>query len=119
MASEDSDSGGEDDGDSLYDLQAGHGSRTAGLIYGRLVTEGAFETNERRVHFRYISEEWHRLLRFRLAMSRFCEVLQPGRKRKHASIHDEAVRDLRLRRWKVPRRVDLDGALRRLYGDQA
>lgn len=41
----------EEAGDSPYDLQAGHTSRTAGLIYGRLVMEGAFETNDRRLHF--------------------------------------------------------------------
>lgn len=52
-------------------------------------------------------------------MRGFGEVLQPGWKRKHASIHDEVVRDLQLRRWKVRRRVDPEGALRRLYGEQA
>ncbi|EXK77434.1 hypothetical protein FOQG_17854 [Fusarium oxysporum f. sp. raphani 54005] len=99
--SDDSGSESDSDEDSPYDLQAGHGSKTAGLIYGRLVTEGAFETNERRVNFRYISEEWHRLLGFPSAMGGFGEVLTPGRKRKNASICDEALRKLQLERWKM------------------
>ncbi|KAH6960101.1 hypothetical protein BKA56DRAFT_447470, partial [Ilyonectria sp. MPI-CAGE-AT-0026] len=52
------------DEDSPWDIQAGHGSLIAGLVYGRLITEGCFETNERRVNFRFISQEWHRLLGF-------------------------------------------------------
>ncbi|KAM6513757.1 hypothetical protein FALCPG4_014975 [Fusarium falciforme] len=117
--SDDSDSDSDDDGDSPYDLQAGHGSKIAGLIYGRLVTEGAFETNERRVNFRYISEEWHRLLGFPSAMGGFGEVLKPGRKRKNASIHHEALQELQLKRWKLRRRINIDRELTRLYGEQA
>ena len=49
--SDNSGSESDEDEDSPYDLQAGHGSRIAGLIYGRLVIEGSFETNERRVNF--------------------------------------------------------------------
>ncbi|KAG7420601.1 hypothetical protein Forpi1262_v016369 [Fusarium oxysporum f. sp. raphani] len=109
--SDDSGSESDSDEDSPYDLQAGHGSKTAGLIYGRLVTEGAFETNERRVNFRYISEEWHRLLGFPSAMGGFGEVLTPGRKRKNASICDEALRKLQLERWKSRRRINIDREL--------
>ncbi|WKT54486.1 Helicase superfamily 1/2, ATP-binding domain [Fusarium oxysporum f. sp. vasinfectum] len=117
--SDDSGSESDSDEDSPYDLQAGHGSKTAGLIYGRLVTEGAFETNERRVNFRYISEEWHRLLGFPSAMGGFGEVLTPGRKRKNASICDEALRKLQLERWKSRRRINIDRELVYLYGEQA
>ncbi|WKT53675.1 hypothetical protein QSH57_004259 [Fusarium oxysporum f. sp. vasinfectum] len=117
--SDDSGSESDSDEDSPYDLQAGHGSKTAGLIYGRLVTEGAFETNERRVNFRYISEEWHRLLGFPSAMGGFGEVLTPGRKRKNASICDEALRKLQLGRWKSRRRINIDRELVYLYGEQA
>ncbi|KAL6407515.1 hypothetical protein AUP68_08533 [Ilyonectria robusta] len=47
----------EGDEDSPWDIQAGHRSLIAGLVYGRLITEGCFETNERRVNFRFISQE--------------------------------------------------------------
>lgn len=78
MNLDDSDSNSDEDkgaSDSPYDLQAGHTSRTASLIYGRLVMEGAFEMNDRRLHFRYISEEWHRLLSFLSAIRGFREIL--------------------------------------------
>ncbi|RMI97528.1 hypothetical protein CDV36_016208 [Fusarium kuroshium] len=112
-----SDSDSEAEGDSPWDVQACHGSLTAGLVYGRLTTEGCFETNERRVNFRFISEEWHRLLGFPSATSGFGEVLRPGRKRKNPSLHHEAMRHLQLMRWKTLRRIDVDRELRRLYGE--
>ncbi|KAK2926802.1 hypothetical protein FoTM2_013672 [Fusarium oxysporum f. sp. vasinfectum] len=65
-----SDSDSELEQDSIWDAQACHGSLTAGLVYGRLITEGCFETNERRVNFRFISEEWHRLLGFPVCRQR-------------------------------------------------
>lgn len=45
----------EGDKDSLWDIQAGHGSLITGLVYSRLITEGYFETNKRRINFRFIS----------------------------------------------------------------
>ncbi|RKK72604.1 hypothetical protein BFJ71_g17488, partial [Fusarium oxysporum] len=112
-----SDSNSELEQDSIWDAQACHGSLTAGLVYGRLITEGCFETNERRVNFRFISEEWHRLLGFPSAVNGFGEILTPGRKRKTPSLHYEAMRTLQLRRWKALRRVNIDQELGRLYGD--
>jgi superfamily II DNA helicase RecQ len=115
-----SESDGEDTEDSSpWDTQAGHESLTAGLVYGRLIMEGSFETNERRLNFRHISEEWHRLLGFRSAMGVFGDVLRPGHKRKNPSIHHEALRELQLARWKTLRRVDIDRELCRLYGQGA
>ena len=111
----DSDGGGEDS--SPWDMQAGHTSMTGGLVYGRLMTEGSFETNIRRVDCRFISEEWHRLLGFPSALSGFGEVLRPGRKRKNPSLHYEALQHLQLMRWKTLRRVNIDRELARLYGD--
>jgi hypothetical protein len=114
------DSGSEsDDEDSLYELQAGHGSKTAGLIYRRLVTEGAFETNEHRVSFRYISKEWYRLLGFLSTIGEFDGVLTSGRKRKNVSIYDETLRKLQLERWKSRRRINIDREQIYLYGEQA
>jgi hypothetical protein len=112
-----SDSDSEVEQDSIWDAQACHGSLTAGLVYGRLITEGCFETNERRVNFRFISEEWHRLLGFLSAVNGFGEILTPGRKRKTPSLHYEAMRNLQLRRWKTLRWVNIDRELGRLYGD--
>jgi hypothetical protein len=115
--SDDSGSESDDDEDSLYDLQAGYGSKTAGLIYGRLITEGVFETNECRVNFRYISEEWHWLLGFPSVMGGFGEVFTLGCKRKKASVCDKVLRRLQLERWKLCRRINIDRELVYLYGD--
>jgi hypothetical protein len=58
--------------------------------------EGSFKTNERRLNFRQISEEWHQLLGFPSALGGLGPVLQPGRKRKSPSIHHKALRTLQL-----------------------
>jgi hypothetical protein len=41
-----SDSDSDVEQDSIWDAQACYGSLTAGLVYGRLITEGCFEMNE-------------------------------------------------------------------------
>ncbi|KFA70949.1 hypothetical protein S40288_10242 [Stachybotrys chartarum IBT 40288] len=115
-----SESDGEDMEDSSpWDRQAGHESLTAGLVYGRLIMEGSFETNERRLNFRHVSEEWHRLLGFPSATGGFGGVLRPGRKRKMPSVHYEALHEMQLARWKTLRRVNIDRELQRLYGEHA
>ncbi|EWY79399.1 hypothetical protein FOYG_17444 [Fusarium oxysporum NRRL 32931] len=93
-----SDSDSDVEQDNIWDAQACHGSLTAGLVYGRLITEGCFETNERRVNFRFISEEWHRLFGFPSAVNGFGELLTRA-----------------LRRWKTLRRINVDEELCRLY----
>ncbi|KAF6793337.1 hypothetical protein CMUS01_16109 [Colletotrichum musicola] len=112
-----SDSEGEDD--SPWDLQAGHGSAVAGMVYARLLTEGSFETNERRLQFRHISEEWHRLMGFRSAIGGLDAFLQPGRKRRRPSLHHEAMKAAQVQRWRTLRRVDTERTLRKLYGEEA
>ncbi|KAL6412376.1 uncharacterized protein AUP68_03578, partial [Ilyonectria robusta] len=74
-------SGSDDEGDedSPWDIQAGHRSLIAGLVYGRLITEGCFETNERRVNFQFISQEWHRLLGFPSAVQGFGDTRFRGK----------------------------------------
>jgi len=64
--------GGEDEEeeeDEAFDLQAGHGSKIAGMIYGRQLTESPFHTASRRAGFRKVSQEWHRFLLFRSALA--------------------------------------------------
>jgi hypothetical protein len=50
--------------DSIWDLQAGHSSHVAGMVYARELQQGAFGTAERRDKFRVISRQWHRFLGF-------------------------------------------------------
>ena len=42
-------------GDSIWDLQAGHGTRIAGLIYARLLSEGRFETKSQCERFHQVN----------------------------------------------------------------
>lgn len=112
------DSNSEGNNDSPWDLQAGHRSRVAGMIYGHLITEGAFETNERQVSFQHISEEWHRLLGFPSAAAGLGSILKPGHKQKNPSLHHEATKALQVQRWRTLRSIDIDQQLSRLYGEQ-
>ncbi|KAM6513730.1 hypothetical protein FALCPG4_014951 [Fusarium falciforme] len=50
--------------DSIYDLQAGHGSHVAGLIYARLFGQGELGTMCSREKFRKVSMQWHRFFGF-------------------------------------------------------
>ncbi|KAG8664108.1 uncharacterized protein FPOAC1_014077 [Fusarium poae] len=62
---DDDDDGGEDSlVDSIHDLQAGHGSHIAGLIYARLFGQGDLSTMNRRDGFRKVSMQWHRFFGF-------------------------------------------------------
>ncbi|KAE9565694.1 hypothetical protein CGMCC3_g18121, partial [Colletotrichum fructicola] len=45
--------------DSALDLQAGHGTHVAGMIYGRLYQEAPFGTAALRDRFRAVSRQWH------------------------------------------------------------
>lgn len=48
--------------DSIYDLQAGHGSHIAGLVYARLFGQGNLGTIHRREEFRRASMQWHKIV---------------------------------------------------------
>ncbi|MDB5910917.1 MAG: hypothetical protein JWP34_5031, partial [Massilia sp.] len=55
--------GDEDDNemeDSPYDLQAGHGTHVAGMVYARELQQGTSGTAARREQFRAVSRQWHR-----------------------------------------------------------
>ncbi|KAI0999717.1 hypothetical protein K3495_g8479 [Podosphaera aphanis] len=49
----------------VHDLQAGHSTRTAGMIYGRDLMESPFHTINQREGFRGVSIEWHQILQFK------------------------------------------------------
>jgi superfamily II DNA helicase RecQ len=102
--------------DNPVDMQAGHTSGTAGLVYGRLVTEGAFETHDRREGFRDISEEWHRIFSFPSALA---TVDLACKRKRMDSARDEAAAALQHQRWRQLRRIDIDRQLQTMYGDAA
>lgn len=67
IVDEDDEKDGEED--EFFDLQAGHGSKIAGMIYGRQLNESPFHTVNKRVGFRKVSESWHRFLLFQSSLS--------------------------------------------------
>src|SRR6187402_3553284 len=117
------DLGGSDDfdednheGDSVWDLQAGHGTRIAGLIYARLLSEGKFETKSQRERFRQVSQEWHQFLGFASSQAGFGVQVRQKRKQSHC---DQVNREMRLYRWKQLREVNIYRRLEALHGPGA
>ena len=101
-------------GDAAFDLQAGHGSKIAGDIYGRLMSEAPFHTQARRAAFRRVSTAWHYFFRFP------SEMEAPGRQvGPVASRIKHEVRDEQLRRWRDMRAVDLEQQLKAIVDPTA
>jgi superfamily II DNA helicase RecQ len=104
------------EGDSVWDLQAGHGTRIAGMIYARLLSEGRFETKSQRERFRQVSQEWHQFLGFASSQAGF--GVKVGRKRKQP-YWEQANREMQLYRWKQLREVNIYRRLEALQGPGA
>ncbi|KAG7406775.1 hypothetical protein Forpe1208_v014506 [Fusarium oxysporum f. sp. rapae] len=118
------DEGEDDDGDggwgyndmvnSIQDLQAGHGSHIAGLIYARLFGQGEFGTMRSRDEFRKASMQWHRFFGFG-AEDR---VEQLGGKRERCGFDDERD-EMRRKRFSRLHRMDVKGQLQQMMGPSA
>ena len=112
-ASQDNDSGEEEDSleDNPWDLQSGHGSHVAGMIYARELMEGGNAVISRREQFRRVSMAWHRFWRFGSAYAGV------GCKRKRGAEDD--VQEVQRARWKRLRDVDIKEELKHMLGEQA
>ncbi|KAG9196740.1 hypothetical protein G6514_006692, partial [Epicoccum nigrum] len=97
----------------IADLQAGHTSHVAGMIYARGIMEMAGAVADRRLQFRTSSTDWHRFLGFQMDS----EDGKP-KKRKRAPFECEAEQS-RASRWARLRRMDVDGQLRQTIGKKA
>ena len=95
--------------DHILDLQAGHGSHVAGMIYARGILEGDGEVASMRERYRMASEAWHRLLEFPSTLG--------GLMRKRTWQMDEPDRNFA--RWKRMRSVNVSGPLERILGPGA
>lgn len=102
--------GDEEDGgrqrDSVYDLQSGHGTHVAGMIYARAILEAPGEVASMRQQYRAASEGWHRLLQFASTLG------APKRKRGWEREDQEAG----FRRWKRLRQINVYDQLERVVG---
>ena len=95
--------------DSVYDLQSGHGSHIAGMIYARAILEVPGEVASMRQQYRVASEAWHQFIQFPSTLG--------GLKRKR--VWDQDDHDVEFRRWRRLRRINVYDQLERLVGPQA
>jgi RecQ family ATP-dependent DNA helicase len=111
--------GGEEDEDgiedSAWDLQAGHGTHVAGMVYARELQQGVFSTAPRRERFRAVSRQWHRFLGFGAEDS---SAAGAGVKRTRDAF-EGAREEARFRRFQRLRQVDIHGQLRQMMGEEA
>ncbi|KAF5487470.1 hypothetical protein CGCS363_v013910 [Colletotrichum siamense] len=121
--------GGDDDGvgseegtdgveDSPWDLQAGHSTRMAGMIYARELMQFGSGLAARQQQFRRVSRQWHRFLGFGAEDSE-SKWGSAGCKRKKTEAYEGPRLAARLRRFEKLRRIDLEGQLRQMTGDDS
>lgn len=105
--------------DDVYDKQTGHGTILAGMVYGRLLSEGSFEMLQLREQYREISSEMHQLLGFQSAV-RGAQVgpRAPGHKRKAPSFFEDSSFQQQKERWTLLRKYDINRQLRLLLGPE-
>jgi hypothetical protein len=101
--------------DNPWDLQTGHSTHIAGMIYARELMEGSNVVIGRREKFRHVSQEWHKFLQFKSAQETSTDA---GQKRKRPSLDDD-MQHAQMARWKRLRTVDIHDELRQMLGDKA
>jgi RecQ family ATP-dependent DNA helicase len=104
------------DGDDIWDLQCGHGTHTAGMVYARELMEGDQSILSRREKFRRVSHMWHCWLNF---PSAHAGVGMGGRLKRKRAAYEEEMQDAQVARWKRLRGVSIHEELERMYGDGA
>ncbi|KAG6979012.1 ATP-dependent DNA helicase Q-like 3 [Fusarium oxysporum f. sp. conglutinans] len=103
--------------DNAWDLQAGHGTHVAGMIYARELQQGLFETAALREKYRIISRRWHRFFGFGVEDRQGTESGM-AKKRKR-ELYEDVQEETRFRRFKRLRQVDIIGQLKRMMGPEA
>lgn len=103
--------------DSIHDLQAGHGSHIAGLIYARLFGQGELGTMRSREEFRKVSMQWHRFFGFG-AEDRIERGLGAGIKRVRSAF-DAEREEMQRKRFGKLHRMDVRGQLKQMMGPAA
>jgi RecQ family ATP-dependent DNA helicase len=106
----------DEDNDDPWDLQAGHGTHVAGMIYARELMEGGNSIISRREKFRRVSHVWHCWLGFASAHQ---GVGMSGRAKRKRQVYEEEMQDAQLARWKRLRGVDIYAELEKMLGSEA
>ena len=98
----------EAEGDEVEDMQAGHGTHVAGIVYARGIREQDGVVESMRQKFRRASENWHRFIGFQIPG----EGIRGG-KRKQAGWEADMENERRKRHRRF-RTIDIDMELRRM-----
>jgi superfamily II DNA helicase RecQ len=101
----------DDDEDSPWDLQAGHGTHVAGMIYARMLRQERSSTMSRQTKFRQISQRWHRFLGFD------CPVV--GDLKRKREDFEEEERQIQLQRFARMSQVNIQQKLQVMMGEEA
>jgi superfamily II DNA helicase RecQ len=96
--------------DAVIDVQAGHGSHVAGMIYARGVEEAPGTMAAMKVQFRRASERWHRFLGFP-------SIHRAGMKRGRGDHPGDSIRSFT--HWQAMRQAAVQPLLARIVGPQA
>jgi superfamily II DNA helicase RecQ len=104
------------EGDSPWDLQAGHGTHVAGMIYARELRQAPGQTMGRQDMFRQVSQEWHRFLQFGSSIQGL--GIKAGMKRPRSE-WEHIGREVQFRRFKQMCHVNIHGKLKELMGEKA
>lgn len=103
----------EDEADNMADLQAGHSTHVAGMIYARELQQGTLGTAAKRDGFRAVSRQWHRFLGFG------ADDRGPATGKRAREPFDSAREEARFRRFARLRQVDIRGRLQQMVGVDA
>ncbi|KAM6523080.1 hypothetical protein FSOLCH5_003699 [Fusarium solani] len=101
--------------DSPTDLQAGHGTHVAGMVYARDLQQGLFSTASMREKFRAVSRQWHRFLEFQDGD----EATVAGIGRRKRAPYDTEREHNRFQRFKRMQQVNIAGQLKQMMGEEA
>ena len=99
--------------DNPHDLQSGHTTHIAGMIYARELVENRDAVIGRREKFREVSEGWHRFLKFASSQESSGTL-----KRKRQGPADD-IEDAQIARWKRLRTVNIEAELNSIVGEGA
>ncbi|KAK1446545.1 hypothetical protein CMEL01_16820, partial [Colletotrichum melonis] len=106
-------------GDSPWDLQAGHGTRIAGMIYARLLVQLGSGVAAKQQQFRKVSCQWHRFLGFGAEDRASGWDGGSSVSKRKVELYDGVRLEARLRRFARLRQVDMVGRLRQMTGNDA
>jgi superfamily II DNA helicase RecQ len=116
---EDGEDGDDIDGsasDHMLDIQAGHGSHIAGMVYARELQQPTFGTAQQQMKFQRISQRWHRFLGFDMQEGGWAAAGGIKRRLDTAELAREGGRYQRFHRLQ---QVSVHGQLQAMLGPDA